>query len=217
MDYQANAITIIKNEEFLLLLAAAGAENWYGIDLSKEKEALEGDRAFNASLASLYQKHIVDWAGGKARIADPYRRLFRTLRDARVCIMVTSDKRPGHVKACYCGDGCAAVVERRTSSDDEVEVSLQSAAGWMSDIIEAGILPDDAGTPEGGHISYDAEEPCCRFELRKVSDGSLLESIAVYESGLYAEARFTGREETSEDYSPDRICEILKEWIGGAA
>ena len=217
MDYQENGITIIRNEEFLLLLAAAGTENWYGIDLSREQKALEGDRAFNANLASLYQKHIVDWSGGKARIADPYRQMFRVLRDARVCIMVRSEKRPGHVKACYCGDGCAAIVEKRTSADDEVEIYLQSAAGWMSDIIEAGILPDSAGEPDHDSIGYLSDEPCCSFELRRVSDGSLLESIEVYERGLFAETRFKGKVERTEDYSPDSICEMLKEWIGGAA
>lgn len=216
MDYQENAITIFKNEEFLLMLAAAGAEEWYGIDLSEEKAALESDRSFNAGLASLYGKQVVEWNGGRARITDPYRQLFRTLRDAKVCIILSSAARPDHVKACYCSGGMAAEVERRSFSEDELEVSLRSASEWLGDISGSGMLPEAAEEGGGADIGGHNAELRCSFELRRVSDGALLESMSVYERGLYAETRFGGGMSGTENYSMDRILEVLRGWIGGA-
>ncbi|MBO5514090.1 MAG: hypothetical protein J5961_05845, partial [Mogibacterium sp.] len=65
MDYPASEITILNNDEFLLLLAASGLERWYGIELSEQRAALTDARAFNAALATLYQKGIIEWAGDK--------------------------------------------------------------------------------------------------------------------------------------------------------
>ena len=216
MDYQENGITIFKNEEFLLMLAAAGAEDWYGIDLSEEKAALESDRSFNAGLASLYGKQVVEWSDGRARITDPYRPVFRTLRDAKVCVIIRSSSRPGHVRACYCCEGTAAVVEKRNFSDDELEVSLQSSSEWLSEICESGMLPEAGEEADGADLSGHAPEFCCGFELRRVSDGELLESMTVNERGLYAEIQFGGGMSGTENYSMERILEVLRGWIGGA-
>lgn len=216
MDYQENAITIFKNEEFLLMLAAAGAENWYGIDLSEEKAALESDRSFNAGLASLYGKQVVEWSSGRARITDPYRQMFRTLRDAKVCVILSSAARPDHVRVCYCSGGMAAIVERRNFSEDELEVSLQSASEWLGDICGSGMLPEAAEDGGGAELAVHHAELCCSFELRRVSDEALLESMDVYEKGIYAETRFGGSISGTENYSKDRIQEVLRGWIGGA-
>ena len=61
MDYQPKEITILKNDEFMLMLIAAGINEWYGIDLNDEEYDLGDERSFNESLAALYQKHIVSW------------------------------------------------------------------------------------------------------------------------------------------------------------
>ena len=199
------------------MLAAAGAEDWYGIDLSEEKKALENDRSFNAGLASLYRRQAVEWTDGLARITGPYRAVFRTLRDAKVCIVMRTAAAPGRAELCYCSRGMAAVVSKSEFSDSEIGVLLLPVADWLKDIGAGGALPVSVEGPEGTGMPAGSDgRECCSFELRKVSDGTLLESMAVYERGLYAEIRRSGSRNAAEVYRRERVLEILAGWSGGA-
>ncbi|MBR0308418.1 MAG: hypothetical protein IJH92_05955 [Mogibacterium sp.] len=217
MDYQVNGITILNNDEVRMLLVAAGVERWYGLDLSEGKDDEMDESYLNRILASLYRKQLVDWNDGRAHIAEPYKPAFRTLRDAGICILIENGH-SGRVRACYCSGGNVVSVERRTASGHEIELCVQTVSEWLTEMQSPGIMPETAGEPEEGPLSAPEPEPYVTFELRSVPDGSLLQSMAIREQGLYAMMEMSeGGAVRSELYSREKAVKILKEWSGGIA
>lgn len=218
MDYQGNGITIFNNEEFLLLLAASGMERWYGMEMPDQKNADKDERSLNATLASLYQKGIVDWKDGRARIRDAYRPMFVTLRDAAVCVLIKSGRTDDRLRACYCAGGRVVSVERRTASASEIEASVQTREEWLREVRTSGYLPATAGVPDEGPVPSPDPEPFTAFELRSVPDGKLLQTMNIYDQGLYACMETSDGNAAARDYySPEKAVRILKEWSGGIA
>lgn len=216
MDYPASEITILNNDEFLLLLAASGLERWYGIELSEQRAALTDTRAFNMTLATLYQKGIIEWLGDKAEIAAAYKDMFRTLRDASRCILIKVASRPGYIKGSYCFRGMVTNVEGGATSGSEVELSLQRMDEWLGELKLSGYLPGTADMPEAGEEPIGVEDNISEFELRSLPDGELIRSLRIYDQGL-----FTMKEISEAGYSTKDICapgdaeNILSEWCGG--
>ena len=216
MDYPASEITILNNDEFLLLLAASGLERWYGVELSEQRAALTDARAFNAALATLYQKGVIEWSEDKAEIAMAYRDMFRTLRDATRCILIKTASRPGYIKGSYCSGGMVTNVEGGATTGSEVELSLQRMDEWIGELKLSGYLPGTADMPEDGEEPIGAEDNISEFELRSLPDGELIRSLRIYDQGL-----FTMKEISEAGYSTKDICapgdaeNILSEWCGG--
>lgn len=217
MDYQAGTITIFRDEEFLLMLAAAGMERWYGICPAEGDDVLQSDRSFNSSLASLYRKQVIEWDENRARVAEEYRPVFEALRDAKTCLLIRTRERPGYIKGCYFSGDKVVSIDRRTASSDELEIGLSSPDGWMDEITGSGYLPeegieaDEMFDPDGTE-----GETVTGFELRSVPDGGLLKSCRIIEKGLYVILETDDGDSTvREEYSSGRAAELLKEWSGG--
>lgn len=216
MAYQANEITVLKNSEFLLLLAAAGIDRWYGIDTGSISE-LESDRAFNVNLAGLYQKNIVDWDNEKARLTDPYRRIFDVLRSSPVCIAIRTAERSDYIRGCYFSGGDVVTVDRRTAAGNEIELSMTGLYDWMESLEKDGIIPETAGVPDTDETIDMENELVSRFELRSLPDGALLEKAEVFDKGLYGVLeRTAGKKTETEYFRKETFDGMLKDWIGGA-
>lgn len=218
MDYQANTITILTNSEFLMLLAAAGVEHWYGIDLTDRESLFADERRLNGSLASLYQKGLIDWKDGRASISERIRPVLRTLRDAAYCVIIRTESRSDRARSCYISSGEVVTVERRTASDDELELHMQNGTDWIEDIRESECFPVTAGEPEAGETVTAEAVPVSTFELMSVPGGMLIQTVKLYEHGLYALTETEDAGGTrSEIFSAEGMCALLREWIGGAA
>ena len=218
MVYPASEILILKDEEFLLLLAASGLENWYGMELSGRQEVLNDIRAFNTSLAALYQKQIIEWDGDKARIAEGYKDMFRTLRDAVKCILVRTEARPGYVSGCYPAGGRVVSVTRGVTAQKEVELSMQSAGEWLAELETSGCLPDIAADPGKDEEVFGAEEILSEFELRSVPEGRLLQTMKICEQGLYITLEIEEEGKVRRDlYSRESFESLMAGWCGGMA
>ena len=213
MEYQANEIRILKTEEFLMLLAASGIESWHGIDLSDEKGRLEEERAFNSSLASLYQKNAVDWDEGRAGISEDYKQIFTAIRDAGLCVLVRGD-RPELLRNCYLCGGDVVAVNHRRSAEDEVEICMMTKEDWIEELMAELELP--IYTEEVSEDDSEQIEVLCELELRAIPEGRQLETIKICETGLSAciLVEAGGRSKT-EAYSEERVREILGLWCGG--
>lgn len=214
MEYQANEIRILKTEEFLMLLAASGIESWHGIDLSDEKDRLEEERAFNSSLASLYQKNAVDWVEGRAGISEDYKQIFTAIRDAGLCVLVRTGDKPELLRSCYLCRGDVVVVNHRRSAEDEVEICMMSKEDWIEELMAELELP--IYTEEVSEDDSEQIEVLCELELRAVPEGRQLETVKICETGLGAcivvEA---GARSKKEAYSEERVREVLGLWCGG--
>ena len=220
MDYQPREITIFKEEEFILMLAAAGIEDWYGVDFEHAESEPESDRAFNASLVSLYMKNIVEWGDEKAHITDAYKPIFRTIRDAKVCIRIETAGVDRSAKGCYSDGTNVVTVERRQSSTDEIEVSIKLPVDWLDEVMESGLLPETVGVPDKESDLKTNMVLLSKFELRNNPGGELLRSMKVYEKGLYGFVELTtagGEDSITENcyYSEGVVINELKSWIGG--
>ena len=217
MDYQAGAITIFKDEEFLLMLAAAGMERWYGICPAEGDDMLQSDKSFNSSLASLYRKQVIEWGKSKAHVSEEYRPVFEALRSAKTCLLIKTRERPGYIKGCYFSGDSVVSIERRTASSDELEVGLSSREGWLDEMTDPGYLPEE-GLEADERSAVDAAEgeTVAEFELRSVPDGELLKACRIIEKGLYVILETDdGASTVREEYSSGRAAELLKEWSGG--
>ncbi len=216
MDYQAREITILKNDEFRMLLAAAGIDEWYGIDLDEAGQSLGDERSFNEILAALYQKHIISWGEEKAHIDDRYRPLMRVLKDASVCVTAVTVFRPGYIKGSYFSRGNAVVIERRTASSDELEISMLPFSEWADELEAEGYCPQTLSPEEDDDTADSGEELISEFELRSLPGGVLKQTIRLYECGLYGMIEMDdGSGKIREPFSRDMLTELLKEWTGG--
>ncbi|MBR0308475.1 MAG: hypothetical protein IJH92_06240 [Mogibacterium sp.] len=227
MGYPANEITILTNREFMLLLAAAGLDHWYGAELTETEYADADDLSFNRDMAALYQKRIIDFDEEKAEIAEMYKPVFRVLRDAKVCIKVKSALRPEYVKGSYFSGRDVVSVERRTGSSDEIELYIQSQDEWFEELKKDalypvtadesdGLEPFDPELPEAAFDSSIEPELVGAFELRSLPDGSLLCSAKLYQKGLFGITEYVKDEVSSvEKFSEAGFEAVLKGWIGG--
>ena len=230
MDYQAIETILLNDDEFQVMLAAAGRQNWYGIELRPMDAGAPDGGAVNRAMTSLYQKEYIDWHGDKAVIAEPYRQAFRVLRDASCCILAVKYDAPYHVTASYFAAGHAVIVARSRTVRDEVGLTLLTEEEWFGQMIGDGYLPElihaaEDWTPsrtfaweadrEPGDI---LEQPgvVSVFEQRLVPSGRRMEQLVLCDAGLYGEA-FRIREEAT-------VCDICSEalfrsvigaWIGG--
>lgn len=216
MDYPVNEITILTNDEFLLLLAASGLEQWYGIELTDQRAALNDVRSFNSVLASLYQKGVVEWQGEKAEIAPAYKGMFRTLRDASTCILIKKADTPDNVKGCYSADGLVTCIERSTVSGDDVELSAQYPDEWLSELVMSGCLPESTVEPEAEEVPLGSKELLSEFELRSVPEGDLIRAMRIYEQGLFTIMEIeSGAYVKREFLRPGDAESVLSGWCGG--
>lgn len=218
MDYQAREILILKDDEFLLMLAASGIEQWYGIDLNETNREPETEREFNYNLASLYRKQIIEWSDEKAHIAEPYRSMFKVLKAAKACIIARKPGRQGFAEGGYfCGDD-AIIVGRRTGTDDEIELSAMPVAEWIGDLADREFFPETAGVPEDETVSEPQYEAISEFELHDIPEGDLMETMKIYEHGLYGIIQLSSESMVRREYfSMERAAELLAGWIGGEA
>ena len=216
MEYQENEITVLKNSEFMLLLAAAGMDRWYGIEIGSPEE-LDSDRAFNRNLAGLYQKNFIDWSSDRAYMTGSCRRIFEVLRSSTVCVTVSSAGRPDYVRGCYFSGGDVATVDRRTAAPDEVELSVMEWSVWLKELEEDGSIPETAGVPEKNEKPDMEKELVSRFELRSIPEGDLLETAEIFYKGLYGLLERTGGKKTETEYfTKEKFTGMLKDWIGGS-
>lgn len=217
MDYQPKEITILKNDEFMLMLIAAGINEWYGIDLNDEEYDLGDERSFNESLAALYQKHIVSWGEQKAHIEERYRPLLTILKEASSCVTASSVFRPGYIRGCYFGKGNVVTIERRTASNDELELSLLSFQEWISELEEEGWWPQTMPfSPNEHDIEAAGETLVSEFDLRSVPGGELMQALRLYEQGLYGIIELgNDNGKTREPFTVEKIAEVLNNWAGG--
>ena len=217
MVYRADEMTVLKNSEFMILLAAAGIDRWYGIEIGSTSE-LDSDRAFNRNLAGLYQKNVIDWSNGKARMTGPCRHIFEVLRSSTVCITISSEGRPDYIRGCYFSGNDVATVDRRTAAEDEIELSVMEYADWLKGLEEDGLIPETAGVPDKDEKINMEKEPVSRFELRSLPEGDLLETAEIFDKGLYGLLERTIGNKTETDYfRKEQFTGMLKDWIGGAA
>lgn len=199
------------------MIAAAGVEKWYGVDFDKAESKSENDREFNASLAELYRKEIVDWKEDKAYIVDAYKHMFRTIRDAKKCIVIKYEV--NSARGCYFSHGYVVTVERRGPVSDEIEIYIQSVSDWLDDLSASEMIPETAGIPDGDEVITMEGSLLVEFELRQISDGKLLNSMRIFEQGLYCTIELADDKSSNEKryISTDTVSEELKSWIGGTA
>lgn len=218
MDYQARELLILKDDEFLLMLAASGIENWYGLDLNETNCEPETEIEFNINLASLYQKNIIDWVDEKAHIAEPYRLMFRVLRDAKACIIARKPGENGYTESCYFQGDDVVTVSRRMAAANEIELSAMTVAEWTEDLAHNDFFPETAGIPEDEMVPDPQYEAISEFELHDIPKGNLMETMKIYEYGLYGILQLSSGETVrSEYFNMERAAELLMGWIGGKA
>lgn len=217
MAYQADEITILKNNEFMLLLAAAGIDSWYGIDIG-EATKLESDREFNKTLAVLYRKNIIDWDNEKAILSGPYRHMMSVLKNSAVCVTIRSETRPGYVQGCYFYDEDVVTVDRRTASSDEIELSLHRYQDWLRSLTDDGIIPETSELSGIDEMADVEPEPVSSFELRSMPEGDLNETAEIISKGLYGLLERTVKGKTDTEYfTEEAFINMMRDWIGGIA
>ena len=218
MEYQTGEVMILKDEEFLLMLGAAGVENWYGIDFDNAANPGDSEKSFNNNLASLYMKRIVEWKDEKARITEPYRQLFKVLRDANVCILVQTASTTGGIKGCYCDGRNVVTIEKRMTGASEIEISLQNVVEWIDDLNKSGYFPETAGEKGEQDIPSIDEDLVSRFELHSIPSGMLIETMDIYDCGLYGVIHIKSNIlEKKELFSLEKTKKVLQDWCGGRA
>ena len=217
MAYPTSEIIILNGDEFFLMLTAAGVESWYGPALrGEDTEPMDMETA-NRTLASLYQKGLVDWNGDKVKIAEDLKEILKVIRSSKICITMRSDQRLNNASVCFANDGNVVVVDTGIGANLSFELSILKVAEWIKGLEGSGYFPKTPGIP-----LKDEEEPSAsedfisEFLLRSNPDGRLLQSVALYEKGLFGLISLKTEQATEREYfSRDRIEEILKGWIGG--
>lgn len=221
MEYQATETIILNDEEFILLLAAAGVRDWYGIDIGKKTEFIDDEAAVNRILAELYRKGMIDWGAEKARISNSARPLMNVLRQAPVCIMCESTAMPDLISGSYCSDGNVVMIERSRSGGHELGLTCMNAEEWYSFFEEGGFFPKVIEAPAGIDPDLLTPEPGDRiteFTVRSIPGGRTLDSLAIYDCGLYGMIiDSTAQKPVRKMYSPEIIRSIINSWAGGAS
>lgn len=223
MDYQAIETVIMNDEEFLLMLAAAGMDQWYGVQAGTDDTSPMTNEEFNRREASLYRGNFIDWIGDKARISDEFKHMFSILSGAKYCIRSARGDRLLALTAQYCLDGDVAVVERNFNGTDEVKITVMTSDEWIEDLRAAGyfhpsILQEEDGkevlTPVW-EADPDGAEIISIFERRRMPTGKLVETVKYIECGLYAYIEVSSENETTREACNEKMMEeILRNWTG---
>lgn len=221
MDYQATETIILNDEEFILLLAAAGVRDWYGIDIGKKAEFINDEGSVNRVLAGLYRKGMIDWGQEKARISDTARPVMKILKEAPVCIMCESMAAPGLISGSYCSDGRVVMIERSIAGDGELRLTAMSAKEWYSFFEKGGFFPKVIRAPEDmdpDKLLPETGDKVTDFMVRSIPEGRMLENVMLYDCGVYGMIiDNTTRNSTRKMYSPDEMRSIIYSWAGGAS
>lgn len=221
MGYQATETIILNDEEFILLLAAAGVTDWYGIDLSRKTDFINSEGAVNRHLAELYRKEMIDWGADRARISDKARPLLRVLRSSPVCIMCESLASPGRISGSYCSDGQVVMVERSINGENELKITAMAAEEWFSYFDKGGFFPKVIEPPEDMNpdkLLPDNGDKVTDFVVRSIPEGRMLENVMLFDCGIYGMIiDNTTRNSIRKMYSPDEMRSIIFSWAGGAS
>lgn len=221
MEYQATETIILNDEEFILLLAAAGIREWYGIDIGNKTEFIDDEAAVNRILAELYRKGMIDWGAEKARISESARPIMNVLKRAPLCIMCESTAMPDLISGSYCSNGNVVMIERSRTGGHEIGLTFMNAEEWYSYFDKGGFLPKVIEAPadmDPDMIIPRPEDRVTEFTMCSMPEGRMLQSRALYDCGLYGMIiDSTTRNSVRKMYSPEEMRSTLNIWAGGAS
>ena len=221
MDYQATETIILNDEEFILLLAAAGIKEWYGIDIGKKAEFINYSSSVNRVLAELYRKGMVDWGPEKAKISESARPVMKVLKAAPVCITCESKAMPGLISGSYCSEGRVVMIERSTAGDGELRLTAMGSEEWYSFFEKGGFFPKVVEAPEDmnpDNLFPETGDLVTEFVVRSIPDGRMLEDLLLYDCGIYGMIiDNTTKTSTRNMFSPGAVRTIMYSWAGGAS
>lgn len=210
----------MNDEEFLMMIGAAGISGWYGIDLSRKTDFVKDECAVNRSLAELYRKGLIDWGPEKARISEEIKPLFRVLKNADVCITCSSRAMPDVVSGSYCSAGDVVMIERSTTGSDELRITAMDTEEWFAYFEKGGFFPKVIEAPDdmtADHLYPEEDDMVTDFEVRKIPTGKMLENVMLFDCGVYGMIiDNTLHNSVRKMYTPDKIRSIMYSWAGGA-
>ncbi|MBR3200977.1 MAG: hypothetical protein IKG17_06540 [Mogibacterium sp.] len=219
MEFRAAETLILNNEEFILLLSAAGISGWYGIELSGDTGFANDDIRLNGCIAGLYRKGLIEWGESKARVSDNVRPVFDVLRSAPVCITSTNLREQNSDIGSYCSDGRVVISERSLLGTDEIKLTLMSADEWISMFEKGGYLPKVMEAPpdmDAEHMFPENGDLISEFAVRSIPDGKLLEKLMLFDCGTYGMIIQNSRTfSMREMFTMESIKEIMRSWAGG--
>ena len=231
MDYPPNESILLNEREFLVLLAAAGRGDGYGIADDGSLDWAQSETEMNEILSSLYQKGLIDWGDRAARIADAYRPMFLVLRGATACVLMVRTDESDRIVSCYPLDDRIVTVEQNPNGTRELRLSYETAEEWAAGLMRNGWTPEmiQAEEPAGTFPPYEWDpqrdlreyltDPgvISALELRTVPDGMLQERMIIRDAGLCGVLDRISRRGTVRDLcSPEAFRAALQTWsIGG--
>ena len=221
MEFRAAETLILNNEEFMLMLSAAGITEWYGMELGGDQSFAGSDVKFNACIAGLYGKGLIEWGKSKARISDKARPVFDVLRRAPVCIICSNTGEQGLDLGSYCYDGRVVLVERSLMNDAEIKLTVMDADEWISMFEKSGYFPEVMAAPaemDAAHFVPENEDLISQFEVRSIPEGKLLEKLMLFDCGVYGMI-IQNSQVTSERemFTLESVKRIMHSWAGGNA
>ena len=215
MDYQGTESIIIRDDEFLLMLAAAGIEEWYGISLAADSKEIEDPIFVNRSLANLYRKDLIDWGNTGAKVSEMMKEILLVLRDSDTCITVRRVGKPGDITGCYFSGGKAVTIERNQAGEDELRLSIMETDDWIADLEKNEFYPIVAEAMENITEPFIPELVTVLTRL-EVPSGERLAEIRLYDQGISGIISLAeGEKERTLFFNVDYIRSILYEWAGG--
>lgn len=221
MEYRATETVILNYDEFLLMMAAAGVSGWYGIELGEARDNFEDQAALNRHMAELYRKGLIDWGENKAKIAEDIRPLFRVLRHAPVCIICSGRGGPETTSASYCFDGEVVMIEKSLTGEKDLKLTFMKTDEWISWFEQGGYFPKVAEPPEKADADKQVlteDDRISAFEIRRIPDGKLIETVEFYDAGLYGVIVSTGSKSASREmFRAEAARAMIYRWAGGNA
>ena len=221
MEFRAAETLILNNEEFMLMLSAAGITEWYGMELGGDQSFAGSDVKFNACIAGLYGKGLIEWGKSKARISDKARPVFDVLRRAPVCIICSNTGEQSLDLCSYCHDGRVVLAERSLMNDAEIKLTVMDADEWISMFEKSGYFPEVMVAPaelDASHFVPENEDLISQFEVRSIPEGKLLEKLMLFDCGVYGMI-IQNSQVTSERemFTLESVKRIMHSWAGGNA
>lgn len=221
MDYQATETIILNDEEFVLLIAAAGISSWYGIDIGRKTDFVRDEGAVNRTMAELYRKGIIDWGEEKAAISEEMKSILNVLRRASVCITCTNEKMPQLVSGSYCSNGDVVMIERGVTGDSEIKLTMMQSDEWVSYFEQGSFFPNVIEPPQdisADDLFLEKDDMITEFEVREIPSGKLLEQVMLFDCGVYGMIIDNGINNSFRQlFSPEAIKSIMHSWAGGAS
>ena len=212
---------ILNNEEFMLMLSAAGISGWYGIELKGDADFADDEAKFNSCLAGLYRKGLIEWGESKARVSEKARAVFDVLKRAPVCIISRHTYNDDTDIGSYCSDGRVVISERSLMGTDEIKLTLMTAEEWISMFDKGGYFPKVMEAPadmDAKHLTPENGDLISEFEVRSIPDGKLLEKLMLFDCGAYG--MIIQNSQTFSDramFKKEIIKAIMQSWAGGSA